>query len=263
MQELIKHTDKNIIESIIILIIGLIIYSILKKAINRIAKKNEKNKMVSKRRRTYIRLFNSILKYILVILFIVIILQINGVNISSLVTGLGIASVIVGLALQDALKDIIMGFNIVIDNYFSVGDVLKIGDIEGKVISFGLKSTKLKDIYTQNFYVIANRNIDKALNISKQMDIDIPIPYEEKVERIEEIIENILEQVRQINGIIEATYKGVNEFADSAIYYKIRMFCEPELKPQLKRDINRIIKVELDRNNIAIPYKQIDIHTKK
>ena len=262
MQEIYKYVDKNIFESIMVLIIGMIIYSVLKKAINKIAKRNEKNKIMSKRKRTYIRLFNSILKYILVVLAIIIVLQINGVNISSLVTGLGIASVIVGLALQDALKDIIMGFNIVIDNYFSVGDVIKIGDIEGKVISYGLKSTKLKDIYTSNVFVIANRNIDKSLVISKQLDIDIPIPYDKKVEDVEKVIHEILDKVRISSGILEASYKGIQEFGDSAMYYKIRVFCDQEQKPQLKRDINRIIKLELDKNNIEIPYKQIDIHTK-
>ena len=56
--------------------------------------------------------------YIIATLFV---LQLLGFNVSSVIAGVGIVSAIVGLSLQDALKDIIMGFNIIIDSYFSVG----------------------------------------------------------------------------------------------------------------------------------------------
>lgn len=164
--------------------------------------------------------------------------------------------------MQDALKDIIMGFNIIIDGYFSVGDVLKINDIEGKVVEIGLKATKMMDINNENFFVVANRNISEALVLSRQLDIDIPIPYELDVGVIETTMERIAKKISNLENVDDAKYKGVNEFADSAIMYKIRIHCLPEFKPQLKRDANKIIKLELDANGIRIPYKQIDIHNK-
>ena len=42
--------------------------------------------------------------------------------------------------MQDALKDIIRGSTILTDSYFQVGDVVKYGDIMGKVISIGLST---------------------------------------------------------------------------------------------------------------------------
>lgn len=248
--------------SILIIVIGTIIYFILKKIIKRFITRNENNPKLNKKKRTYLKLFNNILKYLLLIIIAVLILQVNGVNVSSIIASLGLISVIVGFALQDALKDIIMGINIVVDDYFSIGDVLKIGDVEGKVIEIGLKSTRMKDVNNGNIYVVSNRNISEALNISDQLDIDIPLPYEEKITKIEKVIEKITEQISKLENVAKVEYKGVNEFADSAIYYKIRIFCKPEFKPQTKRDANRIIKLELDANNINIPYKQIDIHNK-
>ena len=115
-------------------------------------------------------------------------------------------SAIVGLSLQDALKDIIMGFNIIIDSYFSVGDVIKIDDVEGKVVELGVKSTKLKDVNTENVLVIANRNIVKALRLSEQLIIDIPIPYEEKTDKIETIIDKIVLQIKENKEIRDAKY---------------------------------------------------------
>lgn len=259
---LLNIRTKEIYISVAIVIIGAIIYLISKKIIKRIITKNENNPKLDKRKKTYLKLFNNVLKYLLLIIVLVIILQVNGVNVSSIVASLGLITVIVGFALQDALKDIIMGINIVINDYFSVGDVLKIGNVEGKVIEIGLKTTRMKDINNGNILVISNRNISESLNLSEQLDIDIALPYEEKATKMEEVIDVIVEQISKLENVKKVEYKGLNEFADSAIYYKIRIFCKPELKPQIKRDSNRIIKLELDKNNISIPYKQIDIHNK-
>ena len=248
--------------TIAIIIIGFILYFSSKKIIKKIIKDNENNPRLNKKKKTYLRLFNNILKYILVVIVIILILQINGINVSAVITSLGLISVIVGFALQDALKDIIMGINIIIDDYFSIGDVLKIEEVEGKVIEIGLKTTKMKDVNNDNIFVVSNRNISKALKLSEQLDIDIPIPYEEKVTKVEGILHIIVEQISSLENILKVEYKGLNEFADSAIYYKIRIYCKPEFKPQIKRDSNRIIKLTLDENNIKIPYKQVDIHNK-
>ena len=215
-----------------------------------------------KKKKTYLKLFKSIFKYVILIVVVVLVLQVNGINVTSIIAGLGIASVIAGFALQDAIKDIIMGFNIIVDEYYSVGDVVRIGEIEGKVLELGLKSTKMVDINTNDIFVIANREISKSLVVSTQFDIDIPIPYKEKISRVESIIEEIISQVKDLKNITNIEYRGLNKFGESAIYYKIRMYAKAEYQPQLKRDINRIIKLELDKNNIDIPYMQVDIHNK-
>ena len=249
----------ELIVSLIIVILGFLIYFLLKCLINKIL---DKRKYVSKKKKTYLKLFKSIFKYVILIVVVVLVLQVNGINVTSIIAGLGIASVIAGFALQDAIKDIIMGFNIIVDEYYSVGDVVRIGEIEGKVLELGLKSTKMIDINTNNTFVIANREISKSLVVSTQFDIDIPIPYKEKISRVESIIEEIISQVKDLKNITNIEYRGLNKFGESAIYYKIRMYAKAEYQPQLKRDINRIIKLELDKNNIDIPYMQVDIHNK-
>ena len=251
--------SKELIISVIIIILGILIYFIIKSIINRIL---DKRKYVSKKKKTYLKLFNSIFKYLIMAIVVIAVLQVNGINVSSIIAGLGIVSLIAGFALQDALKDIIMGFNIIVDEYYSIGDVIKIDNIEGKVLEVGLKSTKMKDINTNNIFIIANRNISKSHIISTQFDIDIPVPYNEKITRIENIIDDIIKQIKVMKNIIDVEYRGLNKFGDSAIYYKIRMYAKAEYQPQLKRDINRIVKLELDRNNIDIPFMQIDIHNK-
>ena len=259
-----KYINKNIITSIIVVIILTLIYRIFKKILNRLSKKVDSNvNKEHKKEMTIFRVVGNCCKYIFIILGLLIILQVNGVNVSSIIAGLGIVSVIIGLSLQDALKDIIMGFNIVVDDYFSIGDIVKIGEVEGKVINIGIKNTKILDIRTGNMFVTANRNITQSTLLSGQFGIDIPVAYEYSVEYIEGIINTIIDCIENsLTNIESIKYIGIGEFADSAVVYKLAIKCPPEEMLQAKRDILRILKIKLDEKNVEIPYNQIDIHSK-
>lgn len=254
---------KNIVESnwtktIVIFIVGIMIYNFIK----RVIKKNLKGKELNSRQTTYVKLLNNVFRYVFFIMLILLILQVNGINVSSLITGVGIASAIIGLALQDFIKDIISGMNILSENFFMVGDIVKYDDIEGKVLSIGLRNTKIKDIYTDHIFFIANRNIDRIQNVSGSIYVNIPAPYEEPLEKIEEILEEACNQMKEIEYVSDCKYIGVGAFESSSIMYKLKVICEPEFKLSIYRKTLRCVKVLFDQNGIEIPYQQIDIHTK-
>jgi len=252
----------NIIHSIIVILISFIIYRL----IMRFFMKSEKNSNITKRlnnkSRTYLRLTRSIFRYVFIILTVLIILQINGVDVSSLLAGVGILSVIIGLAVQDALKDIIRGFSILSDDYYSIGDVITYNGITGKVIALGLKTTKIEDVVTGNIVSIANRNIEQAEINSKNLFVNFPMPYEIPVDKAEKVIENILENIKNINDVENAKYLGVTELADSSVKYLLKIECPPERRLQIKRDSYGIILRVLAKNKIDVPYNQIDVHQK-
>lgn len=53
-------------------------------------------------------------------------------DLAGLATGLGVSSIAIGLALQDTLGSVMSGMALLLERPFSVGDWLRIGDIEGK-----------------------------------------------------------------------------------------------------------------------------------
>ncbi len=261
MEEIIKN---NVVKTLIVIVIAIMLYILLniiiKKVINRAIDENAKVFKNQKKSKTYILAFNSIIKYIIFIGTLLIILDINGINVSSLVAGLGIVGIVVGLALQDALKDIIMGKNIVAEHFFQVGDVIKYNDIVGKVESFNMKVTKIRDINTDDEVFITNRYIDKIINVSKWLDINIPAPYERDATYMRSIINNISEKIKKVENVESCEFLGLNEFAPSNVNYKIRIYCMPEYRPTINRKALEIIKNEFDNEKISIPYTQIDIH---
>ena len=124
-----------------------------------------------------LKLSEKALKGVVLILAVLVILQVNGINVTSIVASMGLASAIVGLALQDYLKDLIMGFHILTDHFFAVGDVVRYKGTEGIVISFNTKTTKIQSLDDFSVLSVSNRNIDEIAVLGDFMKINIPISY--------------------------------------------------------------------------------------
>ena len=252
--------DKKIVMVIAIIIIGIIIYKIIERALNRLLDRDKKHKRLDKKSKTMIKLIDNIIKYIIIVIVGVLILQIYGINVNSLIAGLGLVSVIAGLAIQDPLKDIVSGINIITDDYYSLGDVINIDGIEGKVVQLGVRTTKILDTKRGDIYVFANRNISKVTKVSEELYLDVPLSYEDQIIKQEKVLNDACEKIQKLENVTEAKYIGLNEFSSSALIYKIKILCKPEAKLQVKRQANRIIKMDIDKNKLSIPYTQITIH---
>lgn len=255
-----KMLHSKIVNSIIVILISFLIYRVIAYFLS------EKNKSLklftSNRSKTYLRLIRSVIRYLFIMITILILLQINGINVSSMLAGVGIAGVIFGFAIQDVLKDIIKGLDIISDQYFQVGDVIKYKGMEGKVLAIGLKCTKIKDIRTANVVSISNRNIEEVEVVSDFIDVFIPLPYELKLNKAEEVVLEIVDEVKKLELVNDSEYKGVSKLDDSSINYYLKVYCAPINKLQANRDTIRTILSVLEKHNISVPYKQIDIHSK-
>lgn len=250
----------KIVNSIIVIMLGFLLYRVFAFLLS------DKNKGISlftsNRSKTYLKLIRSIVRYLFIIITILILLQINGINVSSMLAGVGIAGVIFGFAIQDLLKDIVKGFDIISDQYFQVGDVIKYKGMEGKVITIGLKCTKVKDIKTFNIVSISNRNIEEVEIVADFVDIYVPFPYELKVNKAEVIMNEIVNKVNNLELVRISEYKGVSKLDESSVNYHLRFYCDPINKLQANRDVLRVVLLVLNDNHINVPYKQIDIHNK-
>ena len=248
--------------SFIVILFSFLIYHIVARFLNNKEQKNSKI-LSSKKNKTFIRMLKSIVGYTIAIFATLVILQIFGIDVTSMLAGVGIASIVIGFALQDALKDIFRGFEIISDGYYNIGDIIKYGDNMGQVQSISLRTTKLQDLNTMNIVSIANRNIDRVEIVSGYLYIPVPLPYELKVEDAEPILHEIVKRLSRHEGITSAKYQGVTAFAESSLNYQIVVTCDPMNHLQIRRDCLRAIITTLEEHGIHVPYAQFDIHTKK
>lgn len=94
-------TQEHIIVMLLTIVIAIIILKIKDKIFNKAIKRIETDKRRhSKKEITYIKLIKNIINYVVMVIVALFILQLFGVNVSSIIAGLGVASVIAGLAIN-------------------------------------------------------------------------------------------------------------------------------------------------------------------
>ncbi|RLJ71253.1 mechanosensitive ion channel-like protein [Hydrogenivirga caldilitoris] len=67
-----------------------------------------------------------------------------GVNVSALIAGLGLTGFALGFALKDIISNLLSGILIILYNPFKIGDVIKVGGYEGKVVEVNFRYTVIE-----------------------------------------------------------------------------------------------------------------------
>jgi len=257
--------SEKFITTVITILISSIIIIIIKRARNKIEISNSAS-IKTKKRNTMVSLISNIIIYAILLLAIVIILSKWGIDVSAIVTSLGVVGIIAGLALQDALKDIIAGCNIIADDYFVVGDIVTYDNFTGTVVEFGLKKTKIKAV-DGTVLVLANREISKIINLSTSDTtwyLNIPVAYEHSEKEVAKVMEGILKRIQDTELTTkEPEYLGINDFCDSNINYLLSASCKAKDRFAFRREILKIVKEEFDNKGIKIPYPQVEVHDGK
>lgn len=259
-----KIMTREVISPILIvfcaIVLNLIIRNIVKKTFGL---KIKGKKINNKKSKTIIGLINNIIKYFIIIVAILMILDVYGIDTKTLVASLGVVGLAIGLALQDILKDFLAGLTIIFDNQYAVGDVVLIGDFKGEVISLGIKTTKLK-AFTGEIKIISNRNISEVTNYSLTNSlalVDISVSYESDLEKVEKVLAEMCKKLNNLDGLKgELQLLGLNKLGDSSIEYRIIAETESLKNYEIERIIKREAKSILDKNHIQIPYPQLVIH---
>lgn len=265
----IKIELKHIVLPIIFVVIGIITYNILKTVITKISLRNTKRlkKDQIQRIKTVNMLIINLIKYIIGIVVILSTLALYGVNVNSLVAGLGITAAIVGLAFQDLAKDLIAGIFIITEGQYEVGDTVKVDDFMGEVVSLGLKTTQIRN-YKGATKIIGNHYMDNMINYSLHNSlaiVDVGTDYAHSPEEVEAVLNKLAEE---LNGkISEAKGNlqiwGINSLDDSAVVYRVALEVNSMKQYEVERLLRKKIKEAFDKENIKIPFPQVEVHNGK
>ena len=250
---------REVIAPIIILLVSIFLCSVAKRIVYKIF---NFSKSGDGKKKSVANLVNNIIKIIIFLIAIMTILEIYGIDTKSLVASLGILSLVAGLALQDLLKDFIVGISILLEGQFSIGDWVSINGFKGEVIPSNLRTTKLR-AYTGEIKYIANRNITEITNYSTDrtnLIIDVSVAYESDIDKVRKVLDELCVQLKQEYKLTDLTCLGIQELSNSSINF--RLVALTKYSDQF--DLDRIIKKEVvkvfAKNKITIPYNQVVVH---
>jgi len=223
-----------------------------------------KSNVDKRKTKTINGLINNLIKYFIVIVDVVMILDIYGIDTKTLIASLGVVGLVAGLAVQDTLKDFVAGMSIILENQYRVGDTITIKGFRGEVISLGIKSTHIR-AYTGEVMIIANHLIEEVINHSLEKSVaivDIPVSYDTDIDKLESVLNDLFidlnKSIKGLKGNIRIL--GLQSYDDSSISYRIVVDTFPMEHLQVERDLKKAIKVCLDNNNIEIPFPQVVVH---
>ena len=88
--------------------------------------------------------FRASAKAILVMLAIIIVLDSNGVDVTTGLAALGIGGIALALGAQKTIENVVGSVTLIVDQPFRVGDFCRVGDLMGTIENVGLRSTRIR-----------------------------------------------------------------------------------------------------------------------
>ena len=188
--------------------------------------RQDKDPEPSRRDSASVRLVGTIGRVFLWLLIGLLLLDnIPGIEINSLIASLGVSGIAVALAVQSLLGDLLASITIAIDKPFVTGDFIKAGDQSGTIEKIGLRSTHLR-AFTGELLVVSNQKLlDAWVNnyqdmSNRRITFTLRVPYDagfSALNQIPDIMNEIFSAYEPLT-LERVTFKA---YTDSALLYEI------------------------------------------
>ena len=214
------------------------------------------------------------LKYLIIFLGIVAVLEVWGIKIGPVIAGLGLFGVAVALGAQDLFKNLISGIMILLEKRFQIGDVISVpGHTEGTVEHIGFRSTLIRKFdstpITIPNYIFAEAPILNFTNRNyRRINWTIGLEYNSTLDQIKKLTETISTYLKESeNFMVNDNYKSfvrIEKFNDSSI--DILVICFTSTKDwdkylEIKEHLAMKIKDSVEKIglNFAFPSQSVYI----
>ncbi len=216
---------------------------------------------------TLSKFLKSLISVSLKVILVLPVLGYWGVQLSGIAAVVASAGVAIGLALQGSLSNFAGGFIILLIRPFKVGDYIETSTYSGVVEQIGLFYTQLatfdnKQILIPNGSLSNGSLINYSAKSTRRVDLIFSVGYENNIPHVKEILSKIVENHKLILKDPEP-FIGVNAHSASSIDFVVRAWCNTENYWNIYHDLLEEVKITFDKENISIPYPQMDLHLKE
>ncbi len=256
--DLILSVAYNLVLALAVIIVAVIVSKAVKSSIHK------QGKRFNKLDHSLLGLFAGIAGYSVYIIAVVIILDIFGVNTTSIVALLGAAGLAIGLALKDTLSNIAAGIMMLILRPFRVGEYITFNGIGGTVDDISLFTTILKTPDGQ--YISApNSNIwgstiqNSTRNGTRRMDLIVGVAYDDDLDAGFRAMQKIIDEEPRFLKDPEPQIM-VQSLGDSSVNLQIRAWATVDDYWTIWWEMQKKLKIEIEAAGLTIPFPQRDVH---
>ncbi|MEX2368843.1 MAG: mechanosensitive ion channel family protein [Candidatus Paceibacterota bacterium] len=238
---------------------------LLRKAIKQVVQRKEDLSELEREQRTKTlqRVSTATVKVLIIVVTLMVLLSEFGLDIGPLLAAAGVAGVALGFGAQYLIQDIISGFFILIEDQYSMGDVICLNDTCGTVEEVTLRVTKLRDLDGVVHY-IQNGQVKVASNMSQhfsRVNLNVGVAYESDIDEVVKVIDRVGRDLAADpewgKHVIEPPrFFRVDDLGDSAIYLKVLGDVKPGQQWAVTGELRRRLKNAFDDAHIEIPFPQ-------
>lgn len=203
-------------------------------------------------------LLKRLIYWLVLSLFLASVLKELGFSLGVLLGAAGVLTVAIGFASQTSASNLISGLFLIGEKPFQLGDVIKVGETTGEVLSIDLLSVKLRT-FDNLFVRIPNESLIKSqmTNLTRfpirRFDLQIGVAYKENIKQVREL----LLAVADANPLCldePSPLFVFNGFGDSSLNIQFSVWTKRENFRDLRNSLQEEVKNAFDAAGIEIPF---------
>lgn len=249
----------KIVLAILTFAVGVWVIRLIRKIIHKAFVKTNADKGVAQFTESFVRIA-------LYVVLIMLVATSFGVDTASIVAVLGSAGVAIGLALQGSLSNFAGGILILLVKPFVNGDYIVACGEEGTVTNIDMCYTKLTTV-DERIVVLPNGTlanttiVNNTTTPNRRVDFTVSVAYDTDMKPAKDLVLNILNSTDFVLKDQDIVVY-VSELAAHSIDLGVRFYTRNADYAGSKGIVLEKIKEAFDKNNIEIPYHQLDVHMK-
>lgn len=205
-------------------------------------------------------------RYALIFLGAIVVLQIWGIDASSLALVASVLGVGIGFGLQHIANNFVSGLVISLERPIQPGDFVKVGEWTGTVEKIGPRHTEIRTLDNVSILVPNSRFLEtEVVNWShgdplSRIQIPVGVAYGSDMVHARTAL---LESAQSHPDVLRDPRPTVelHAFGDSALECELNVWTrDPRNQIRLRSDLNFRIEANLRRYGIQVPFPQRDLH---
>jgi len=208
--------------------------------------------------RTLATFVSTLVKYVVVAIGLVAVLQQLGVQATSVLAVLGAASLAIGLALQGTLGNVAAGVMLLLLRPYRAGDRVELNGRQGKVMGMDLFNTKLLDydgltLYLPNGKVFGDMIVNVSQAGRRRIELTFGVDYEDD---LDVALAALIEVAQADPAVLKEPkpWARVTATGDSAVSVTLRCWATPEAWIDTRFDLIKGVKETFDARGVHFPY---------
>lgn len=206
----------------------------------------------------------TIIKIILIFIYLITILRVLGIDTSSFVALFTVGTLAISLAVQSVISNFASGILLVTNHPFQEGDFVEIAGISGTVEKITLFSTMVKTpdnkvVSVPNSSVSAGNITNFSAEEKRRVDLTFGVGYGSDVDKVKLTIESVLDAHELVLHDDGYTVRLL-EHGASSLNFVCRCWVKNADYWTVYFDLNELMVKRFAEEGIEIPYNKLDVN---